>query len=614
MFQTKKTKWRTLENTAKIFPATSGKRDERVFRFACEMKENIREDLLQEALDQTLEQFPMFLCVLRKGLFWNYLEESELRPKVRQEYRLPCSGIYVRDQKNLLFEVTYYKTRINFETYHALTDGTGALNFLKMLVYQYLMLAHPGEVKEPVSNLGIKASTEEDMTEDGFSKYYGSGEKIDDIPKYKAHQFPYRKKEHGRLKLIEGVVPTFELLQAARERKTTVTVLLTAVYLCAIARDMSVRQKKKPVSLMIPVNLRSFFPSESMRNFFGWIDVGYDFGTQSGELEDVIQYVSEFFQRELTPDRIGARMDNLVKFEKNPFVRILPLELKLIIMQLGAKFSTGEDTAVFSNIGRIQMPQECEPYLDYFEFYTTTPSMELCMCSYEDNLTLSFTSAYVTNRVEENFFGLLREMGVKARMISGGDPAVEREHFPDCSRTNSSHDFWYRLFTFICLAAVVVSGILDFLLTPGIYWAMYVAGGAVSAWVLTTVGYRKRRNPLKNVVWQMVLIGIGLILWDYATGFGGWSLDIGLPCTVLCGIAAVTVLTICLGMNSDQYMIYLLIACAAGFVPGILLLAGVIKLKVLAVICAGVSFLGLAALALFQWPAFKNELAKKFHM
>lgn len=100
-------KWRLLENTAKIFPATSGKKDERVFRISCQLKEDVDPAKLQKALDLCMEDYPMFLCVLRGGLFWNYLEETHLRPAVREEYRPPCSQIYVRDQKNLLFEVTY---------------------------------------------------------------------------------------------------------------------------------------------------------------------------------------------------------------------------------------------------------------------------------------------------------------------------------------------------------------------------------------------------------------------------------------------------------------------------------------------------------------------------
>ena len=47
----KRRNWRSLENTAKIFPATSGKKDERVFRISCQLKEMVDPEKLQKALD-----------------------------------------------------------------------------------------------------------------------------------------------------------------------------------------------------------------------------------------------------------------------------------------------------------------------------------------------------------------------------------------------------------------------------------------------------------------------------------------------------------------------------------------------------------------------------------
>ena len=146
----KKAHWRKLDNAAKLYSAASNKKDTRVFRFYCELKEQVQSELLQEALDQTLETFPTFLMVLRKGLFWHYLEPCNLRPVVKEEYKEPCSRLYVKDKKTLLFEVTYYKKRINFEVFHVLTDGTGATEFLKELVSNYLYLAHHEDGLEDV--------------------------------------------------------------------------------------------------------------------------------------------------------------------------------------------------------------------------------------------------------------------------------------------------------------------------------------------------------------------------------------------------------------------------------------------------------------------------------
>ena len=423
-----RSKWRTLENTAKIFPATSGKKDERVFRLSCQMTEEIWPEKLQKALDRCMEEYTLFLCVLRRGLFWNYLEETELRPVVREEYKPPCSQLYVREQKNLLFEVTYYKKRINFETYHALTDGTGALQFVRSLVYFYLMEVHPEKVKGPVSQV-LADATEEEKAEDSFSKYYSEEARANDIPKYKAHQMKYHRLEYGGIRLTEGIISTEELLKTARSYGTTITVYLTAVFLCAIAKDMSPRQKKRPVSLMIPVNLRSYFPSESVRNFFGWIDIGYDFSSGKESLEEVIAFTADFFKKELTRERIAARMNTLMRMEKNPFMRILPLGLKLWGMQIGAALSTSADTAIFSNIGRISMPEECKAYIDWFDFYTTTPKIEICMCSWQDKLTVNITSAYANTKIERNFFRILTEKGIHveiiARGIEGGEKNAE---------------------------------------------------------------------------------------------------------------------------------------------------------------------------------------------
>ena len=149
MFEQKRAYWRSLDNAAKLFSAASSPKDTRVFRFYCELKEEVKEEILQEALNQTIQKYPVFLSVMRKGLFWHYLEKSELRPVVREEYKEPCSSLYVRDKKTLLFEVTYYEKRINFEVFHALTDGTGATEFLRELVKNYLYLIHEEDL-EPV--------------------------------------------------------------------------------------------------------------------------------------------------------------------------------------------------------------------------------------------------------------------------------------------------------------------------------------------------------------------------------------------------------------------------------------------------------------------------------
>ena len=154
----------------------TGENDTRVFRFYCQLKEEVDSDILQQALDRTMEKYPLFQAVLRKGLFWFYLEHSHIRALVKPETEPPCSRLYIPDKKSLLFQVSYYKERINFEVFHALTDGTGAMHFLQELVQNYLILAHPKENFPEIRR--EKKTGRGNIEEDSFSQYYSS-----DIPK-----------------------------------------------------------------------------------------------------------------------------------------------------------------------------------------------------------------------------------------------------------------------------------------------------------------------------------------------------------------------------------------------------------------------------------------------
>ena len=137
-------KWGKLDNTAHLFPVIAGEGMTNVYRVAVILKEEIQQELLQQALDMVLPKFSVFNCRLRQGMFWYYFEENGKKsPTVHEEHTYPCRYIDEHRNRSYLFRVTYYGCRINLEVFHSLTDGNGALNFLKELTYQYLRLSHP---------------------------------------------------------------------------------------------------------------------------------------------------------------------------------------------------------------------------------------------------------------------------------------------------------------------------------------------------------------------------------------------------------------------------------------------------------------------------------------
>ena len=403
MTKRKLVEWTKLDNAAKIFPPNSNERDTKVFRFVCELKDDIDRNILQEAVDKTLLLFPFYQSVLRRGAFWYYFEQTELRPEVAEEYKLPCSMLYHCNRRNLLFEVTYYKNRINLEVFHALTDGTGALGFLKTLLYYYITIFYKDDFNGTLPVLDYDASLTQKM-DDSFQKHYS----VKRIPKKvkitKAYRIQGRRPIDNRIKIIEGLMPVKDVLELSRKHNTTLTVYLTALFIKSINKEMSVRSKKNPVVLSVPVNLRSYFPSVTARNFFAAVNISYDFNKSGEELEDIIMGVKDSFEREFTKDRLEKQMNRLLSLEHNAFMRVVPLVIKDRVLRFASWLSDRGITASLSNVGKITVSPELAPYIKLFNCFVSARRPQITICSYQNNLMVSFTSPFVGTDIQKNFF------------------------------------------------------------------------------------------------------------------------------------------------------------------------------------------------------------------
>ena len=158
--------WSRLDNAAKIFPPTVRGADTRVFRLSCELTEMVEPQLLERALADTLERFPHMQMVLRRGVFWYYLEQSHRPAQVVPEHAPPCAALY-SGSRSPLYEVSWWRSKVNLDVFHVLTDGAGAIAFFQELIAGYLALRYPGQCPPPEEGGSVYA-----RGEDGFAKYY----------------------------------------------------------------------------------------------------------------------------------------------------------------------------------------------------------------------------------------------------------------------------------------------------------------------------------------------------------------------------------------------------------------------------------------------------------
>lgn len=405
------TKWYQLDNAAKIVPSTTGGSDSRVFRITCELKEEVDPEVLQSAVTSAARDFPHFSSVLKKGMFWYYLDQSDLEAEVTQDDRPALETIYWEGRRNLLYRVNYYGCRINLEMFHVLTDGTGAFEFLKAILTEYFRLKYGLTDLETT----VSRASGGDRQNDAFGKYYQKAtEKPDEqktTPK-RAYHLHGDRDENLHSHLMEGTVSVSAFLAAARERKSTVAELSTALFIQACLKEMSVRERKYPVVLSVPVNLRNYFPSDTARNFFGVINVAYDPALYNGTLESIIPVVRDSFARQLQQDQIELTMNSYAALEHNLAIKVVPLLIKnLVISAINAKAQMGI-TGTISNVGKITVPEEMEPYIRKFSCFMAAPSVQVCVCSYKDELVFGVASAFIQQPVIRSFFRDMVDMGI----------------------------------------------------------------------------------------------------------------------------------------------------------------------------------------------------------
>jgi hypothetical protein len=410
MWKRKESKWKRLDNAAKIFPALAGREDSEVFRIACALHEDVEPELLQMAVDAAVEEHPSFTDTIHAGVFWYYLEDTGLRPKVHEEKESPLQPLY--DERNrLLIDISYYKKRINFEIFHAIADGTGAMIFFRTILANYLALAHPEELRDV--RIERYDSTEREKAADGFTEYFepakGSSTNFEFLGsranKVKVYQFRESRTPDCRQLITEGEASVAAIKKAAKAEGATITEFICAILIRSIHEAMPRSEYDKTISIAVPVNLRNYFHSNTLRNFFGMIEIRYNFAAEGPhELSDIILSVRKSFESELTMENMQQKIASQVKMERHPIVRVCPRVLKDLIMVILQGVSMKRRTICLSNVGRIEMQPELARYIRNFDLFNSSSKRQVCICSFGDSMVISFSGVLAEHDVERAFF------------------------------------------------------------------------------------------------------------------------------------------------------------------------------------------------------------------
>ena len=413
-----------LDNAALIYPPAVKKKYAMMFRLTLTLKKDIDKEVLAKALENTLVRLPSFAYRLRRGLFWYYLEKIDGIPPIQDDVKNPMRTINFKDNNYFMFRVRVYENRLALEFFHALTDGTGGVTLLLTLAREYLRLKYKANIPYTDKILDLSVTPSKEEIEDSFKKYVGdvgSLEKEEVAYHLKGEQLPSHM-----LNIITGKMSIKELKKLCKKYDCTITVLLTSIMFLSFQEIQKNNNdsKKNPIKISIPVNLRRFFESVTLRNFSSYVNPKID--TKLGEytLEEIIHEVKNQLDLMVTEKKLRSKFTGNVNMEKKFIIRIMPTFIKKQALSI-SDYLMGDRyyTTTFSNYGLINIPKEMQEYVTDMGFMigrSRNKHGAVACISCMDNLYITFTSRIKESEFERLFFTKLVELGVEVYIESNG--------------------------------------------------------------------------------------------------------------------------------------------------------------------------------------------------
>lgn len=396
--------WYRLDNVGKFYAAQAGGNTQTIFRIATTLADEVDADALQRALDAAVALFPGFNVCLRNGLFWHYLVPAPNPPRVEPEVLPVCYNLHA-DPSSVLFRVTYHARRINVEVSHIISDGRGTLEFVKALLAAYVAERY-GAPAAPAPYAGTEAS----KTEDSFSAHYDRAAAGTDAQPQVFHLAGWKNADDPVY--LELHYPADAVHAAAKTAGATVTSYLIAAVICALRREMHGAERERAIHMDVPVDLRALFGSTTLRNFFGLAYVTY----VPGDADEPVAAVAAEVQQQLAagtqPASLKRRVMRMVKLEKNPLVRVVPLIVKDAALGFAAWRATREVTCTVSSLGRVQLDDAVAPYVEGISALTSPAGLNFILCTCGNDLCIGISSRFVSLRAARHLVNVLDAEGL----------------------------------------------------------------------------------------------------------------------------------------------------------------------------------------------------------
>lgn len=410
--------WFRVDNAANLYAANIFKDWNRTFRSAVIIDENVKPEILQKALEDTVKRFPSFSVKIKQGLFWSYFEKTEAAPVVVKDEYMPYRSIQLEGTDRPAFRVSYYKNRIAMETFHSVTDGAGNTVFFSSLLARYFELQ--GETINHTFSRSVHDQPKESEVCDEYVKRAVPGVKakvLSSAPSY----LNENNAEKDFALVISGLFRIEELKAAAKKYGLTVNEYFVAnlIYMFIQCDENPI---EKDIRVSVPINLRKYFPTDNVRNFTYMESIDFNpHGRRDVSFEEICESIRGQLAGKSSKNELLNQISGNVAAQNRLITSIVPYPIKKIFLRNSYKKSQNSYTTFLSNMGVVDHSPEVNRHIVRSESALgCNPHMHFGCTASTANGIVNFTFCCGNHNVEKQkaFFRHIASDGVNVRVES----------------------------------------------------------------------------------------------------------------------------------------------------------------------------------------------------
>lgn len=171
-----------------------------------------------------------------------------------------------------------------------------------------------------------------------------------------------------------------------------------------------------------------------------------------------------------------------------------------------------------------------------------------------------------------------------------------------------------KLLLFLSVVIIILSFTVYAFFPTELNYPLLITLGMGSLWLDMIFLVKRRFHIPKKIVWQVFILAVLSLFWDWNTGWRGWSITYFIPFLYITALLLMYAIAVIMKLNSRDYITYAFMSALFGILPVLFIMLDWVTVTYPSILSIAFSSTILSAIFILQWDSIKLEFQKRMHI